>query len=219
MKLVLTEDGSHTLRSEQFDETYHSHHGAVAESMHVYIQNGLAAVDRKEINVFEVGFGTGLDALLSWMYAEQNDLRVNYTGLELYPISDAMISEINHPSLLQDYKPKFGAIHAAAWGGMVRLSPIFKINKLHQSVLDFTAPADLQDVIYFDAFSPDKQPELWTADVFRKMYEMLDVGGVLVTYCSKSAVRRNMEEVGFTVEKLQGPRGKREMVRAVKNAK
>jgi tRNA U34 5-methylaminomethyl-2-thiouridine-forming methyltransferase MnmC len=218
MKLLLTEDGSHTIYSEQFDEIYHSRHGAVAESTHVFIQSGLTAIDKKEINIFEVGFGTGLNAFLTWVYAEGKDLHVNYTSIELYPVSEPLLAEINYPSLFPKHDAKVSAIHQAMWNEKVDLSPNFNLHKIHGSVLDLSLPSATMDLIYFDAFSPEKQPELWSADVFKKMYDLLADGGILTTYCSKSFVRRNMQEVGFKVEKLQGPRGKREMVRAMKRS-
>ena len=216
MKVMLTEDGSHTLYSEQFDEIYHSRHGALSESSHVFIRSGLASIDRAEINIFEVGFGTGLNAYLTWIYAEAKNIRINYTGIELYPVSPDILSSINYPSLFPDQRSDFDAIHRTPWGEKVNISPTFTLHKLHQSLLDVSLPHASQDIIYFDAFSPERQPELWSADVFKRMYDMLSIGGILVTYCSKSFVRRNMQEAGFTVEKLQGPRGKREMVRAIK---
>lgn len=214
MKLLLTEDGSHTIYSEQFDEIYHSRHGAVAESTHVFIQKGLAAIDKKEARVFEVGFGTGLNAFLTWIYAEEKGLHVNYTSIELYPVSEPLLAEINYPSLFPKHDAKVSAIHHATWNEVANLSPNFSLRKIQGSVLDLSLASATMDLIYFDAFSPEKQPELWTADVFKKMYDLLADGGILTTYCSKSFVRRNMQEAGFKVEKLQGPRGKREMVRA-----
>ncbi|MBS1625570.1 MAG: tRNA (5-methylaminomethyl-2-thiouridine)(34)-methyltransferase MnmD [Bacteroidetes bacterium] len=213
MKLLLTEDGSHTIYSEQFDEIYHSRRGALTESQHVFIQNGLAAVPIHTMDIFEVGFGTGLNALLTWIYAEQHDLKVMYTAVELYPISEGVLSEINFASLFPGHEDKFHKLHNARWDSPDALDARFSLHKIKGSLVDSILPAG-QDLVYFDAFSPDKQPELWSAEIFHKVYEAMNPGGILVTYCSKGYVRRNMQEAGLRIEKLPGPPGKREMVRA-----
>ncbi len=215
MKLLLTEDGSHTIYSEHFDEIYHSRRGALTESQHVFIQSGLAALDTKEMSIFEVGFGTGLNALLSWIYAGQQGLKVHYTGVELYPVSKEILNEINLASLFPGHEEKFHKLHQARWGETIVFDDHFSLHKLQGSLTDCTIP-DGQDLVYFDAFSPDKQPELWSAEIFHKIYDSMNPGAVLVTYCSKGYVRRNMQEAGFMIEKLPGPPGKREMVRARK---
>ena len=216
MKLLLTEDGSHTMYSAQFGEAYHSSRGALTESSHIFISSGLSAVTGKEINVFEVGFGTGLNAFLSWIHAEVNQLQINYTSIELYPVALDLLSDINYSALFPGHETKFAALHKTPWDQPEKLSSHFTLHKLHQSVFDTALPSFSQNIIFFDAFSPEKQPELWSADVFRKMYDLLTIGGILVTYCSKGYVRRNMKEAGFTVEKLPGPLGKHEIVRAFK---
>ena len=214
--IILTEDGSHTLFSPQFGEIYHSRKGAIAESMHVYILHGIGACDLRSVNVFEMGFGSGLNALLSWKYAEENKLKMYYTGLELFPVPNDITSQINYGMLLPGYEEKFKLLHQSDWGKAVPLSENFTLTKLNGSLSDMIPPETKFNVIYFDAFAPTKQPELWTAEVFKKVYDMMAAGGILTTYSSKSVVRKDMMSVGFRVEKLQGPQGKRDMVRAWK---
>jgi tRNA U34 5-methylaminomethyl-2-thiouridine-forming methyltransferase MnmC len=215
VEIIETRDGSHTLYSPQFDEIYHSRHGAIAESQHIFIRNGLEAVDSSVINVFEVGFGTGLNAYLSMLYAANKQVRINYYSIELYPLPDELIAKINYPELLHESRDIFTMLHSAAWNEAVVLSPHLSLHKIHGSLpdLDISLQAD---VIFFDAFSPEKQPGMWTEAIFKKMYDILRPGGFLVTYCSKSYVRRHMEQAGFTIQKLPGPMGKRDMVRAIK---
>jgi tRNA U34 5-methylaminomethyl-2-thiouridine-forming methyltransferase MnmC len=215
IEIIETKDGSHTLYSKQFDEIYHSRHGAVSESEHVFIHAGLDALEKKEINVFEVGLGTGLNALLSWIYTESRVISIRYDSVELYPVPIELTSKINYATKLEN-EDKFRQIHLANWGELIDLSPQFSFKKIHASVLEIIYPLPSVDVIFFDAFSPEKQPEMWAVEVFKKMHDMLLPGGILVTYCSKSSVRRNMMEAGFIITKLPGPHGKREMVRATK---
>ena len=215
VEIIETKDGSHTLFSPQFDEIYHSRNGAIAESQHIFIRNGLDACHKAEINVFELGFGTGLNAFLSWIYAEAKEMKINYHSIELYPVSPEIISMINYPDILGN-RDRFQQLHDAKWDETEILSPYFSLHKAKTSVLDLLFPASTFDVIFFDAFSPEKQPDMWTTDVFIKMFEILSPNGILVTYCSKSYVRRNMQQVGFEVTKLPGPAGKRDMVRATK---
>ena len=217
MEIVLTGDGSHTLRAPQFDEIYHSFHGAIEESMHVYIRAGLAACPLSDMHIFEMGFGTGLNALLSWKYADENKVHMHYTALELYPVPDNVISQINYGKLLPGYAEKFTMMHQAEWNKEIELSENFTLTKLNQSLTDIALSKDQFNVVYFDAFAPSKQPELWTAAIFKKVYDVMAVNAVLTTYCSKSIVRKDMMSVGFRVEKLQGPHGKRDMVRAWKD--
>jgi tRNA U34 5-methylaminomethyl-2-thiouridine-forming methyltransferase MnmC len=215
VEIIETKDGSHTLFSRQFDEIYHSRNGALAESQHIFIGAGLGFFDRPELRVFEVGFGTGLNALLTWIYAESKAIHIDYDTMELYPVPQDLISGINYPDLLGS-RDKFYQLHEFKWGDMVDLSPHFSFVKFHASILGMKYPHSCIDVIFFDAFSPEKQPEMWTADVFASMYDILRPGGILVTYCAKSYVRKNMQQVGFEITKLPGPPGKRDMVRATK---
>ena len=215
VEIIQTKDGSHTLFSPQFDEIYHSRNGALAESEHVFITAGLEACPQSDLNIFELGFGTGLNALLTWIYAESKNIRINYHSVELYPIPDELTSQINYPQLIGS-DDKFQKLHQAAWNTSVELSQHFTLHKINGSVLQLNQPLPGINVIFFDAFSPEKQPEMWTTEIFAKMFGILAPGGILVTYCSKSYVRRNMQESGFLITKLPGPHGKRDMVRATK---
>jgi tRNA U34 5-methylaminomethyl-2-thiouridine-forming methyltransferase MnmC len=207
-ELQLTNDGSHTLAIPEMGATYHSHHGAIGESRHVYIDAGLQPFlhlhQAQPINILEIGFGTGLNILLTYKEAITHKQIIHYTAIEPFPLTDKEIKSINHGNLLSMQK-EFLALHHT----------VFTLKKMNVSLTDLKA-IDNFHCIYFDAFSPTVQPELWTQPVFEKLYQCLLPGGVLVTYCSKSEVRRAMMAAGFTVTKIPGPWGKREMVRAGK---
>jgi len=213
--LVMTHDGSPTLYIERFDEHYHSVHGAVQESVHVYIQAGLAfmAQKQKHIQIFEMGFGTGLNALLTIDFAKENNLFVDYHSIELYPLDTENIKA------LEQYKDfahqDFLKLHQAEDGKKIHLNDNFAFTKYHQNLLGFNTDI-LFDLVYYDAFAPSAQPELWTASTFEKLYNMMSNNACLVTYCAKGEVKRNMKSVGFKIESLPGPKGKREMTRALK---
>lgn len=215
IEIIETADGSHTLFSRRFDEIYHSRFGAVSESQHIFIHAGLDFINKNEIRVFEVGFGTGLNALLTWAYSEAKGIRIEYDTMELYPVPADLMAKVNYADLLSE-RDKFHQLHNSVWAQRVKLSEYFSLTKLHSSVPEMEYPQGVIDVVFFDAFSPEKQPEMWTADVFQKMFDILKPGGILVTYCSKSYVRKNMQQVGFKITKLPGPHGKRDMVRATK---
>ncbi|HLP19848.1 MAG TPA: tRNA (5-methylaminomethyl-2-thiouridine)(34)-methyltransferase MnmD, partial [Chitinophagales bacterium] len=198
MQIITTKDGSHTLFNDQFNEVYHSQHGAIGESLHVFIKQGLDYIlegaNANEVNILEIGFGTGLNALLTMLEAEKRNLKIDYTTLELYPIEIATIKELNYTQQL-GYEFCYGpyhSLHLVRWNEAHAVTPCFTFNKVHESVFAYDLPADKFDIIYFDAFAPDNQPEMWTADTFRNMYAAMRPGGVLVTYCSKSIVQRAM---------------------------
>ena len=218
-EIQLTADGSHTISVPEMNVTYHSTHGAIQESMHVFIEAGLIPLLSKEdtgtVKILEIGFGTGLNALLSWQTAIEYNIPVNYTAIELYPLSPAEAEVLNYGKL-RSMPEAFMALHACAWEEEKQLDDLFSIKKIHASLLDLTL-TETFNCIYFDTFSPLDQPELWTQTVFEQLYKLLLPGGTLLTYCSKSVVRQAMKAAGFTVEKIPGPRGKREMVRAGKN--
>jgi len=215
IEIIATKDGSHTLFSPQFDEIYHSRNGALTESQHIFIKSGLGYLDKPEISVFEVGFGTGLNAFLTYRYAEEKKVKIDYHTVELYPVSQALIAQINYPDMLGD-RDKFLKLHEAEWDKTIALSPSFSLHKINASISDMKVPISNIDIVFFDAFSPEKQPDMWTTEVFKIMYDLLTPGGILVTYCSKSYVRKNMQQAGLIISKLPGPPGKREMVRATK---
>ncbi len=219
MTLILTQDGSHSVFSETYGVTYHSKFGAVTESAHVFIAAGLrykAAVQR-EISILETGFGTGLNALMTWLEAERRNLKVSYLGLEAFPVSEAEAASLDFPLALgcPERKDDFLHLHRCHWERQYPLSEHFTFEKRKTRIEDFTAP-EAFDLIYFDAFAPQSQPELWTEEVFARMYASLKPDGALVTYCAQGHFKRTLKKVGFTVERLQGPPGKREMTRALK---
>lgn len=209
--------------SEQFNEIYHSRHGAIQESKHVFIEAGLNTVlqglpTAEPVKIFEVGFGTGLNALLTMLEAEKRDLKVSYTSIELYPVEIETIKALNYTDIL-GYQFCYGpyhSLHLVRWNEEHPVTPHFAFKKINASLLEYELPAQAYHLIYFDAFAPEHQPEMWSATVFKKMYEALKPGGILVTYCSKSIVQKAMKEAGFSIEKLPGPPGKREMLRARK---
>jgi tRNA U34 5-methylaminomethyl-2-thiouridine-forming methyltransferase MnmC len=235
--IQITEDGSHTLFSEMAGQTYHSSHGAVQESRHIFIsqlmgrcstvddhQSGMNGV----LSVLEIGFGTGLNALLTAQWARENGVKIEYTTIELYPLAEGIYRELNYGRLLGD-EELFLKLHEMDWDVDLQcVTENFAIRKCksdivewlnsQQSTVDGQQLVDngLYDVVYFDAFSPDAQPELWSEEVFRNVYALMKEGGVLMTYCAKGDVRRAMLAAGFGVEKLQGPPGKRHILRARK---
>ncbi len=231
MQIITTQDGSHTLFSEQFNEIYHSRHGAIRESSHVFIKSGLDFVfpspvgegvrrtDGVGIRIFELGFGTGLTALLTMLEAERRSIKIEYTTIELYPVPIETIKELNYTQQL-GYEFCYGpyhSLHLSRWNEAHQITPHFCFKKTRDSVLTCHLPPATFNLIYFDAFAPTHQPELWTTEVFKKMYDTLVYGGVLVTYCSKVSAQKAMKEAGFIIEKLKGPPGKREMLRAHKS--
>lgn len=221
MQIITTSDGSHTLYSAQFNEIYHSRHGAIQESKHVFIRHGLQyQVDKglAEINIFEVGFGTGLNAILTLMEAQKADVNINYQTIELYPVPIDVIKELNYSVLLDNekYRPPYHSMHLCTWNEQHSITPAFQFKKIQGSLFDSEMPAGNCHLIYFDAFAPEHQPEMWTLGVMQLMYNVLAPNGVLVSYCSKSLFQRALKQAGFFVEKLPGPPGKREMIRALK---
>ena len=221
-ELLMTEDGSFTVSIPEIHTTYHSTRGAIQESEHVFIKTGLKFFteknnNKKTVDIFEMGFGTGLNALLSFMEAERLQLKINYTSIEFFPLEPSITSSLNYHTELQDPGLLFffGKIHSAEWNTQTPISPRFNLHKQNADLKSFSTEK-VFDLIYFDAFDPKTQPELWTKEIFEKMFSMLREGGILVTYSSKSEVRKAMVAAGFAVEKPPGPWGKREIVRAFK---
>ena len=211
---ITTDDGSKSLFLPEMNETYHSKFGAKTESEHVFIQAGYRYLSKPEIRILEIGFGTGLNVLLSLLEQTVNPKKIYYETLEKYPLPDTIINEIN------DFENKeisalFNQIHKATWNKDFAINPNFILHKKDVDLQVFN-PGSNFDLIYFDAFAPNKQPEMWTFEIFQKMYDTLTENGVLVTYSAKGSVRRTMQAVGFTVERIPGPPGKREMLRAIK---
>jgi tRNA U34 5-methylaminomethyl-2-thiouridine-forming methyltransferase MnmC len=221
-KIILTADGSHTVSIPEMNVTYHSVHGAIQESRHVFIEAGLSYTSGGSnqpdaLQVLEIGLGTGLNALLTLMEAEVKHLRIHYTALEPFPLSSEEIISLNYCQQLHrnDLRDTFNKLHTTEWEKDIVLTPFFIIHKIRLSLLRFFAP-ERYNLVYFDTFAPASQPELWTKEVFQNLYSWLSPGGVLVTYCSKGDVRRSMQDAGFSIEKLAGPPRKREMIRAIK---
>jgi len=218
--LQLTSDGSHTIAVPSMHVTYHSIHGAIQESMHVFINAGLQPLLQQfeTLHIFEMGFGTGLNALLGLQQAIQHSQKIFYYAVELFPLISEEYSSLNYSLHLQDdsLQSCFNLMHECEWEKDVLIHPLFTLHKTNQSLLDLTTHHSF-NLIFFDAFAPAAQPELWTQQVFEKMIQLLANKGVLVTYCSKGDVRRAMIAAGFEVKKLQGPPRKREMLRAIKN--
>lgn len=218
IEIQTTSDGTPTLYRADIDEHYHSIKGALAESLHIYIDLGWRRVAQKHgnITVFEVGFGTGLNALLTAKAAADAGIHTTYYTVELYPLSTQTID-----SLLkyqpEQYRDLFKTVNNAEWDTAIEINPYFTIVKLKDNLLTMEIPTH-PDVVYFDAFAPEKQPEMWNEQVFQKIYNAMPPGAVLTTYCSKGAIRRMLEKIGFTTERLQGPpNGKREVLRAQKS--
>lgn len=216
-KTVITDDGSHTLYNKILNEHYHSTFGAIQESKHVFIGAGLeyAGYALKSIELLEIGFGTGLNALLALLWAEQHKIMVNYTGVEAFPISTELVHKLNFAEQLDADPELFAALHAEN-ADINRCSDFFSIRLIHRKIQDTDLPEAKYDVVFFDAFSPEVQPEMWTPEVFHKIADAMIRGGVLTTYSTRGTVKHALKEAGFSIEKLLGPKGKREILRAVK---
>ena len=200
---------------------YHSIHGAIQESMHVFIEAGLYGSGRLErpdpLNIFEMGFGTGLNTLLTLIEADKLKKSTHYATIELFPLNNDEVKQLGYFEQLSQpaYQSLFEKLHQCEWEKDVVMTPQFTFHKTQNDLANYSTN-QLFNIIYFDAFAPNAQPELWTKDVFEKLYNMMLPGGILVTYCSKGDVRRNMQAAGFKVEKTPGPTRKREMIRAKK---
>jgi tRNA U34 5-methylaminomethyl-2-thiouridine-forming methyltransferase MnmC len=220
MTLFLTDDGSHSVISETFGVAYHSKHGAIQETQHVFIEAGLKyALEQnlKEISILDVGFGTGLNAFMTYLEIQNWDVKINYTTLEAYPLPMGQVFQLNYVEKLaaQEFASVFEAMHTLTWEDTHPLSKNFNFTKL---LIDFTQVnfENQFDVIYYDAFAPESQPHLWDFNMMQKMYNALKKNSILTTYCAKGSVKRAMKITNLTVEKLVGPPGKREMTRAYK---
>ena len=230
VRLEITGDGSQTLFVPSLDEHYHSVFGAITESMHIFIDAGLRFVaERKDkIDILEVGLGTGLNALLTFVFVQERQIPVHYTALEKFPLPIEMSSQLNfsdqmssHFKIPNQITSHLAArilkkIHESPWNEWIEISSYFHLHKVLADLEDYRPDSNLFDLVYFDAFGPDKQPGMWTADIFNNIYAGMKQGGVLVTYSTKGEVKRNLKNAGFFIEKLPGPPGKREILRATK---
>jgi len=218
LKIIETRDGSHSLLNEELNETYHSVHGALQESQYVFIQQGLSLFHKNSVvNILEVGFGTGLNALLTLQRSLVDKIAIHYTTLEAFPIEENTWSKLNYAAD-DDSKKLFQKLHLADWNQSVEIMPGFHLQKLHTTLQHVTLKRDGYDLIFFDAFAPNKQPEMWELPMLQKNGESMKSGGIFVTYCAKGQLKRDLQSLRLTVETLQGPPGKREMVRATKNS-
>ena len=214
--LQQTLDGSHTIYIPEMDEHYHSTNGAIQEALHIYIAKAYNFSQAAQPVVFEVGFGTGLNALLTALEAERLQRKTLYVSIEKYPLETNEWVQLNYPQLIgNEAVPLFSALHSAEWGREVAVSQFFILKKLHADLADFPE-ISMADVIYFDAFAPNKQASMWTAEIFSFVYSHTNPNGVLTTYCAKGDVRRTLQSVGYSVERTDGPPGKREMLRGIK---
>lgn len=217
-KIIKTSDGSSSVYLPEWDENYHSKHGAIQEAYHVFIKNGLDLFkNSSKVHILEMGFGTGLNCMITYLEGKKRDLEINYTGIEGYPLQAKLISELNH---LEELKAEnealvYSSIQSCAWDSDTEITHSFRLNKKEIMFEDFSENG-IADLIYFDAFGARVQPELWTEAIFEKMYRALKANGIIVTYSAKGSVRRAMQSVGLKVERLPGPPGKREMLRGTK---
>ena len=216
-RIITTGDGSKTIQIEDWNEQYHSKHGAVQEAYHVFIEHGLRLFNNTSITVLEVGFGTGLNALITLLEAAKQQLTVDYIGVEAFPVSVDEISALDYCRQLgaDNVEASFNKMHSSNWEEEVAITPDFSLLKQKKDFRQIDEE-NLVDLVYFDAFGARVQPDLWTEEIFSIMHNALKQEGVLVTYAAKGSVRRAMQAVGFTVERLPGPPGKREMLRAIK---
>lgn len=216
-EIIKTSDGSTTIHLPDWNESYHSKHGAIQEAYHVFIKNGFSLYIGRPISVLEIGFGTGLNAFITFLESQISNQQIDYVGVEAYPVSAAEVLSMNYVNELQaeQYSEVFKKMHDSDWNEKVSIAENFSLTKRKQF---FNEINDIEkfDLIYFDAFGYRVQPELWSTEIFQKMHDALKPNSTLVTYAARGVVKRSMIEVGFTVEKLAGPPGKREMFRATK---
>jgi tRNA U34 5-methylaminomethyl-2-thiouridine-forming methyltransferase MnmC len=217
-EIIITSDGSTTIYIPEWDEHYHSTHGAIQESNHVFIKHGLNFLKpNQNINILELGFGTGLNCFITYLSAKEHDLNIDYTGVEAYPLKIEELQQLNYVTELNAIKATevFDQMHLLPWEEKHHISEFFTLVK-QEKFIEAINDHNKYNLIYFDAFGPEVQPELWTEIIFYNMYSALKPGGILVTYSAKGSVRRAMQAVGFSVERLAGPPGKREMLRGNK---
>ena len=212
-KIIETADGSKTIHIKEWDEHYHSTHGAKQEAMHVFIDKVHERLaGRTEITILEMGFGTGLNAFLTLQLAFELSIKVNYTGLEAFPVNKAELEALDYASLWSEGKNFFYEMHESNWGEKIDIHPNFSLTKMETKFEDWETMPDTFDFIYFDAFGPRVQPELWTIPIFEKMFDAAREGAFFLTYCAKGQVRRDLGSGGFEMERLPGPPGKRDML-------
>jgi tRNA U34 5-methylaminomethyl-2-thiouridine-forming methyltransferase MnmC len=212
-KVVLTADGSRTIHLEDWNENYHSHHGALQEAKHVFIDKVRERIaNRKEISILEIGFGTGLNAFLTMELAKELGVKVKYVGLEAFPVSPEELEALNYAGFWEEGRSLYDKMHEISWEYEVWINEQFLLLKKRIAFEDWVADTDRFDFIYFDAFGPRVQPHLWTVPIFEKMFQASKKNAFFITYCAKGQVRRDLESVGYKMQRLPGPPGKREML-------
>lgn len=216
-EIITTGDGSVTIYLPEMKETYHSKFGAVNEAYHVFIQNGLAFFESRPVSILEIGFGTGLNAFITYLEAVKKQQQINYTAIEAYPVEPEEALQLNYPEILdtENARSIYTLLHSSAWEKNIDIDEDFTFCKRKQLFEDI-GDEDKYDLIYFDAFGYHAQPELWDASIFKKMFRALKSEGVLVTYACRTVIKKAMEQAGFTTKKVAGPPGKREMLIAKK---
>lgn len=215
-QIITTSDGSTSIYVPLLDENYHSHHGAINEAIHVFINSALLHIPQKRLSIFEVGYGTGLNALLTYKYGQEQQLSISYDSIEKYPLSPQEIAELNYVSEIdQKLQSAFTKMHQSEYNVPVSISDNFDLTKIEADIKNYQFQKNY-DLIYFDAFAPNKQPSMWNSDVFQNIFDHCNTGAIFTTYCAQGQVRRDLQSVGFNIERIPGPPGKREMLRATK---
>ena len=217
-EIIVTGDGSTTIHLPDLNESYHSKHGAIQEAVHVFIKNGLDLIEKEEVSILEIGFGTGLNAWLTYFFAQLTNKKINYKGVEAYPVALDEVLQLNYHLQWPDFDNGalvFSKMHQCAWEQKTAISNFYHLQKC-QLLFDQINDKNTYDLIYFDAFGFRVQPELWSEQIFAIMFNALKSGGILTTYACRTPIKKAMESVGFKTQKLAGPPGKREMLRAIK---
>jgi len=215
-EIIVTNDGSNSLYIPEMDETYHSVHGAIQEAKHVFIDNGLKLFNQHSLRVFEVGFGTGLNALLSNQYSRANSVTITYHSIEAFPVEVEVVNNLNYNDLIDESAIYFNVIHSCEWGIEKLICDTFRLKKIEAKMEGFEPELNFYEIVFVDAFGPRAQSEMWSLPILQKMHGCLIGGGKLVTYCAQGQFKRDLKSIGFKVENVPGPPGKREMTIATK---
>jgi tRNA U34 5-methylaminomethyl-2-thiouridine-forming methyltransferase MnmC len=217
-EVITTSDGSKSIFLPELNENYHSNHGALQEAEHVFIQNGLSQFfGNSSLVIFELGFGTGLNALLTLVAAEKNKISIDYVGIEAFPVEQELVQQLAYEQLVDaQFSHFYSELHASTWNEQNRVSEFFTLEKIHAKVENYSPRIGSVDMVYFDAFGPRAQKEMWEINILEKMFNLLKPSGILVTYCANGQFKRDLKALGFSIEVLPGPPGKREMTRATK---
>lgn len=223
IKVIETRDGSSSLLIPEMNETYHSTHGAITEAEYVFLKMGVdhfceTHPNQEEINILEIGFGTGLNAWLTALAAQESKVKIKFTSIEKFPLDSKLVDQLNYKFKKESDESKmlFEKVHSSEWEMECLVTDWFDLTKIQTDITDFNPANESFDLIYFDAFAPSKQPEMWSPEVLKRMYDLLKTNGVFVTYCAQGQFKRDLKAVGFVTEELDGPPGKKEMTRGTK---